>query len=287
MKNKIINIILVLMLFLGIGILTYPFISNFLHEKKQDTIVTNYDKTVENMGQEKKDKLLEEAKKYNENLSGSAVLTDPFDPAALKKENEEYHQILNENADGVMGYLEIPRIKCYEAIYHGTDDTILQKGIGHLANTSFPIGGEGTHAVLSGHTGLPDAELFTNLAQMKKDDIFYIHVLGNVLAYQVDQIKVVLPSETDDLKIVAGKDYVTLVTCTPYGINSHRLLVRGVRVANDQNVKQQAEKQKKDGMEEEEWKKIYQKAFVQGSLVAVLVLGILFLFTRKRKKVSS
>ncbi len=287
MKNKIINIILVLMLFLGIGILTYPFISNFLHEKKQDTIATNYDKTVENMGQEKKDKLLEEAKKYNENLSGSAVLTDPFDPAALKKENEEYHQILNENADGVMGYLEIPRIKCYEAIYHGTDDAILQKGIGHLANTSFPIGGEGTHAVLSGHTGLPDAELFTNLAQMKKDDIFYIHVLGNVLAYQVDQIKVVLPSETDDLKIVAGKDYVTLVTCTPYGINSHRLLVRGVRVANDQNVKQQAEKQKKDGMEEEEWKKIYQKAFIQGSLVAVLVLGILFLFTRKRKKVSS
>lgn len=284
MKNKIINLGLVLLLITGVVILSYPFLSNFLHEKKQDKIVTEYKSTVENMGKERKKELLMEAEEYNSKLSESAVLTDPFDPSVLQKQNEAYYQILNENSDGIMGYIEIPRIRCYEAIYHGTDEETLQKGIGHLANTSFPIGGNSTHAVLSGHTGLMDAELFTNLSQMKKDDIFYIHILDDVLAYRVDQIKVVLPTETEDLKIVSGKDYVTLVTCTPYGINSHRLLVRGTRVENDKKIKRQADEQKAEGMDEEEWKSIYKKAFIEGTVVAICTLGMLFLIIKKRRK---
>ena len=229
-RNRVLTVILVLVLITGLGVLVYPFVSNMLHDRKQDEIITEYDEKMENLDQEERDAMLAEAREYNESLLGNVVLTDPFDPAAMEKQNEEYDSLLNIDGNGVMAYLEIPRIDLYEAVCHGTSDEVLARGIGHLMNTSLPVGGEGTHAVLSGHTGLPEAELFTNLEQVEKGDIFYIHVLGETLAYEVDQIKVVEPSDTSDLLIEQGKDYVTLVTCTPYGINSHRLLVRGCRV---------------------------------------------------------
>lgn len=282
MKNKIINIILILCVLAGISILVYPFVSNILHDRKQDEIITEYDEAMAHLGDEEKQEMLEAARRYNEDLIGNVVLSDPFDPAALEKVSEDYDTLLDLEGNGIMGYVEIPRIDVYEAIYHGTSDEVLAKGIGHLANTSLPVGGDGTHSVLSGHTGLPEAELFSNLEQVQEDDVFYIHVLGETLAYQVDQIKVVEPSDTSDLHIEAEHDYVTLVTCTPYGINSHRLLVRGTRVPYDATVQEAAQQQAEDGMAAETWKEVYGKALIEGCLLAGGFLLILWLIIRRR-----
>lgn len=284
MRNKITNIILILCVLAGVGILAYPFVSNMLHDRKQDEIITEYDEQMENLAEEEKEEMLAAARRYNEDLIGNVVLSDPFDPEALERINEDYDELLNYDDDGIMGYVEIPRIDVYEAIYHGTSDEVLAKGIGHLANTSLPVGGDGTHSVLSGHTGLPEAELFSNLEEMVEGDVFYIHVLGETLAYEVDQIKVVEPSDTSDLQIEADHDYVTLVTCTPYGINSHRLLVRGTRIPYDASAKAAGEAQAQEGMSSETWKEVYGKALLTGCLIAVLVLLIIWLIVRKTKK---
>lgn len=284
MRNKITNIILILCVLAGVGILAYPFVSNMLHDRKQDEIITEYDEQMENLAEEEKEEMLAVARQYNEDLIGNVVLSDPFDPEALERINEDYDELLNYDDDGIMGYVQIPRIDVYEAIYHGTSDEVLAKGIGHLANTSLPVGGDGTHSVLSGHTGLPEAELFSNLEEMVEGDVFYIHVLGETLAYEVDQIKVVEPSDTSDLQIEADHDYVTLVTCTPYGINSHRLLVRGTRIPYDASAKAAGEAQAQEGMSSETWKEVYGKALLTGCLIAVLVLLIIWLTVRKTKK---
>ena len=288
-KNRVITVILVLVLIAGLGVLVYPFVSNMLHDRKQDEIITEYDEKLENLDQEERDAMLAEVREYNESLLGNVVLTDPFDPAAMEKQNEEYDSILNVDGNGVMAYLEIPRIDLYEAVYHGTSDEVLARGIGHLMNTSLPVGGEGTHAVLSGHTGLPEAELFTNLEQVEEGDIFYIHVLGETLAYEVDQIKVVEPSDTSDLLIEQGKDYVTLVTCTPYGINSHRLLVRGHRVPYTEELRDAGDAQAAEGVDGESWKEVYGRALLEGVLIALALLGILLVVRRqmlRRKKLN-
>lgn len=281
-KYRVITAILVLVLIIGLGVLVYPFVSNMLHDRKQDEIITEYDEKLENLDQEERDAMLAAAREYNESLLGNVVLTDPFDPAAMEKQNEEYDSLLNVDGNGVMAYLEIPRIDLYEAVYHGTSDEVLARGIGHLMNTSLPVGGEGTHAVLSGHTGLPEAELFTNLEQVEKGDIFYIHVLGETLAYEVDQIKVVEPSDTSDLLIEQGKDYVTLVTCTPYGINSHRLLVRGHRVPYTEELRGAGDAQAAEGVDGESWKEVYGRALLEGILIALAILGIFLVVMRKR-----
>lgn len=281
-KNRVITVILVLVLITGLGVLVYPFVSNMLHDRKQDEIITEYDEKLENLDQEERNAMLAEVREYNESLLGNVVLTDPFDPAAMEKQNEEYDSILNVDGNGVMAYLEIPRIDLYEAVYHGTSDEVLARGVGHLMNTSLPVGGEGTHAVLSGHTGLPEAELFTNLEQVEEGDIFYIHVLGETLAYEVDQIKVVEPSDTSDLLIEQGKDYVTLVTCTPYGINSHRLLVRGHRVPYTEELRDAGDAQAAEGVDGESWKEVYGRALLEGILIALAILGIFLVVMRKR-----
>ena len=284
-RNRVLTVILVLVLITGLGVLVYPFVSNMLHDRKQDEIITEYDEKMENLDQEERDAMLAEAREYNESLLGNVVLTDPFDPAAMEKQNEEYDSLLNIDGNGVMAYLEIPRIDLYEAVCHGTSDEVLARGIGHLMNTSLPVGGEGTHAVLSGHTGLPEAELFTNLEQVEKGDIFYIHVLGETLAYEVDQIKVVEPSDTSDLLIEQGKDYVTLVTCTPYGINSHRLLVRGCRVPYTEELRDASDAQAAEGVDGESWKTVYGRALLEGVLIAAVILGVLIFFVKwKRRK---
>ena len=277
-KNRVITVILVLVLITGLGVL----VSNMLHDRKQDEIITEYDEKLENLDQEERNAMLAEVREYNESLLGNVVLTDPFDPAAMEKQNEEYDSILNVDGNGVMAYLEIPRIDLYEAVYHGTSDEVLARGVGHLMNTSLPVGGEGTHAVLSGHTGLPEAELFTNLEQVEEGDIFYIHVLGETLAYEVDQIKVVEPSDTSDLLIEQGKDYVTLVTCTPYGINSHRLLVRGHRVPYTEELRDAGDAQAAEGVDGESWKEVYGRALLEGVLIALAILGIFLVVMRKR-----
>lgn len=238
MKKALPIIIAVLVLFVGLGFLLYPTVSNWLAERGQSYSVQEYDENVVKMKAEAIEEEFAKAKKYNDALSG-ANIEDPFVPQSGAVLPDNYTTILN--TDEMMGYLEIPKIDVNLPIYHGTSKEVLEKGVGHMEMTAFPIGGEGNHAVLTAHTGLSTTKLFTNLDQLEMDDIFYVTVLDQTLAYQVNQILVVTPENTEDLKPVAGKDYVTLVTCTPYRINSHRLLVRGTRIPYEEAVAKQAD----------------------------------------------
>lgn len=217
-----------LTLFLGgAAVFCYPAISNYLNQKNQTRVVQHYEQTVAAQD----DALLAEewakAEEYNENLAGDPV-HDPFVPGSGYALPDNYLDVLN--IDGVMGRITIPKIGVDLPIYHGTDAETLEKGVGHIESTSLPIGGEYRHAVLTGHRGLPSAELFTRLDELEPGDQFYLHVLDATLAYQVDQILTVEPQELETLVAEPGQDYVTLVTCTPYGINTHRMLVRGTRI---------------------------------------------------------
>lgn len=225
--DNFINIILVLVLFVGLSLLLYPTVSDYWNSFHQTRAITTYAEEVADLNEEEYERLWNAAQDYNRALAQRGthfVLTD--------EQIEEYEQMLDVSGLGVMGYIEIPEIRCSLPIYHGTDEAVLQIAIGHLEWSSLPVGGENSHCVLSGHRGLPSAKLFTNLDQLKEGDIFMLRVLDEVLTYEVDQIRIVEPQEVDDLQIENGKDYCTLVTCTPYGINTHRLLVRGHRIEN-------------------------------------------------------
>ena len=248
MKDKLWWIVRLLIILLGVGILAYPSVSEYLSERNGSRATASYDDTVRQLEQARLDQLLAQAQEYNRQLadvsSGKAPLSDdngnPITP-------ESYWDLLNIDSSGMMAYITIPRLGTTIPIYHGTDEAVLQVGVGHLQNTSLPVGGESTHAALSGHRGLPTASLFTDLDQMQVGDQFYIKILNETLAYEVDQILTVLPSEMDALAIVPGEDYVTLITCTPYGINSHRLLVRGHRVPYMPEAEAQAMETQKSG----------------------------------------
>ena len=277
MKDKRINIILVLIMVIGVGLMLYPFISNTLHERRQDKIIVESKKAVDGMEDDNIQNMLKEAQEYNERLLNSITLSDPFSSMSINQSLEGYYDILNMNEQGLMGYIEIPRLNLYETIYHGTSEEVLAKGVGHLSVSSFPVGGSSTHALLSAHTGLPKAELFTNLPEMKEGDIFYIHILNEVLAYEVDQIKIVEPNDTKDIQIVEGEDYVTLITCTPYGLNTHRYLVRGKRVEYTPEVQEIATLQQKEGIKKEQWSDNYISALIKGALIAILIIIIIFI----------
>lgn len=230
MKNeKILLIIAIIFIIVGTGIFLYPSISNYFAEKNHVEAIRNYDKMVVKIGEDSLKKEKEKAQIYNENLSGDPV-HDPFVLGSGYALPENYKEVLNISGDGIMGYIQIPKISVDLPIYHGTSEEVLEKGVGHIQNTSVPIGGNSTHSVLTGHTGLPNAELFTRLDELVVGDIFYIHILNDILTYKVYEIKVVLPDNIDELRITSGEDLVTLVTCTPYGVNSHRLLVKAKRV---------------------------------------------------------
>ena len=225
MKKNLPVIIIGFVLIVGVCVILYPIVSALLSKMTESVTIANYQKAVENLSDNEIAKMKAAAEQYNAKLTG-ANLSDPFSGKGEQLDTS-YVKMLNVN--DVMGYLEIPKIKVYLPIFHGSSQEVLAKGMGHIPNTSLPIGGAGTHAVLTGHRGLPSATLLTDLDQMGKGDEFYIHILDEVLAYKVDQVKVVDPDNTSDLRIMPGKDYVTLVTCTPYGINTQRLLVRGER----------------------------------------------------------
>lgn len=228
-SEKILLIIAIIFIIVGTGIFLYPSISNYFAEKNHVEAIRNYDKMVVKIGEDSLKKEKEKAQTYNENLSGDPV-HDPFVLGSGYALPENYKEVLNLSEDGIMGYIQIPKISVDLPIYHGTSEEVLEKGVGHIQNTSVPIGGNSTHSVLTGHTGLPNAELFTRLDELVVGDIFYIHVLNEILTYKVYEIKVVLPDNIDELRITSGEDLVTLVTCTPYGVNSHRLLVKAERV---------------------------------------------------------
>lgn len=228
-SEKILLIIAIIFIIVGTGIFLYPSISNYFAEKNHVEAIRNYDKMVVKIGEDSLKKEKEKAQTYNENLSGDPV-HDPFVLGSGYALPENYKEVLNISGDGIMGYIQIPKISVDLPIYHGTSEEVLEKGVGHIQNTSVPIGGNSTHSVLTGHTGLPNAELFTRLDELVVGDIFYIHVLNEILTYKVYEIKVVLPDNISELQITNGNDFVTLVTCTPYGVNSHRLLVKAKRV---------------------------------------------------------
>lgn len=277
MREKIITILLSILMIIGFGSLGYPVVSNLQRERGQAKIITEYDEAMESRQDEEIEAARALAIDYNRELLETVVISDPFSPENITELRDYYSEVLDVNGDGIIGYVEIPRIGVYEPIYHGTSEETLAKGVGHLENTSFPIGGISTHAVLSGHTGLPEAKIFTDLISLEENDIFFVHILKDTLAYQVDQIKVVEPSDTSDLHIDTEQDYVTLVTCTPYGVNSHRLLVRGSRVPYTPEVEMQAQMQKEEGAGYENWMEIYGKAVIRGFLLASIILALLAL----------
>ncbi len=227
-KEKLTIFLFILMIILGIGVILYPLISNQLSKINYQEVIDNYDFTVTKQENSYNEQLINEAREYNRSLT-SLNIADVFQNPN-RESSSEYLSILNVDNKGMMGYISIPKIDVRIPIYHGTSSDILQKGVGHLEGSSIPVGGASTHAILSAHRGLPSSRLFTDLNQLKVGDTFYIYILDQVLAYQVNQVLVIEPSDTDPLQIVQGEDYVTLVTCTPYAINTHRLLVRGERI---------------------------------------------------------
>ncbi|MGE9975526.1 class C sortase [Coprococcus catus] len=226
-SNYFITVILILMLLAGLSLLLYPSVSDYWNSFHQSQAISQYSEKVKNLDKEMRKKIWEDAQSYNQRMKGQNK-----DYTLSEEEKAEYESMLNVDSNGIMGYVEIPKINCSLPIYHGTTASVLQTAIGHLEWSSLPVGGESTHCVLSGHRGLPSAKLFTNLDKLQEGDVFMLRVLDEVLTYEVDQILIVEPQETGALRIEEGKDYCTLVTCTPYGINTHRLLVRGHRIEN-------------------------------------------------------
>ena len=226
MKRDKVGILLVLMLFIGVCVLLYPALSQYWNSKTQTHTVDNYQEILDSLQKEDYTKYFEEADHYNIALRNLDV------PLLEYSQLTEYNQILNVSGTGVMGYITIEKLGVELPLYHGTSDSVLNIACGHMEGTSLPIGGESTHSVLSAHRGLPHAKLFTDLDKMEVGDVFTITILDRIMTYQVDQIKVVNPNEIDEVHIIDGEDHCTLLTCTPYGINSHRLLVRGPRIEN-------------------------------------------------------
>ena len=233
-KEQKVNIILCLVILIGVGLLSYPTVSDWWNRFHQTRAVASYAAAVSQMKTEDYDRLFAEADDYNRKLAGTGMKWSMTD-----EEIQEYNNVLDISDNGIMGYIDIPRIRQTLPIYHGTDDAVLQVAIGHLAGTSLPVGGDSTHCVVSGHRGLPSARLFTDLDRLTVGDIWTMTVLNRTVTYEVDQIRIVEPEDLSELQIVQGSDYCTLLTCTPYGINTHRLLVRGHRIPNldgDANV---------------------------------------------------
>lgn len=230
--NHLTTIILIVILLAGLSLLLYPSVADYWNSFRQSQVIAQYADEISNMDDEKYNALIEDARAYNETLltrKNSYILTE--------EQKVEYEKLLNVSGIGAMGYIEVPSINCVIPIYHGTSDAVLQIAVGHLEWTSLPVGGENSHCVLSGHRGLPSAKLFTNLDKVMIGDLFMLRILNEILTYEVDQILIVNPDETQSLLIEEGKDLCTLVTCTPYGINTHRLLVRGHRVENVEAAK--------------------------------------------------
>lgn len=261
----------------GLSILLYPAASDYLNRVHSTTIAVDYEQEAAKAGPDLEERMLKAARAYNDQLLGSSVVEDPFSRENDRETKEDYENLLSLDSSGMMGYLQIPAINVLLPVYHGTSNEVLQTGVGHLEGTSLPVGGEGSHAVLSGHRGLPSAKLFTDLNKLKAGDVFYMKVMKQTFAYEVDQILVVKPEETEALAIEEGKDYITLVTCTPYAINTHRLLVRGSRIPYEEAVEVAQEMELKAKLP------LYVKALA-GAVTALLFIGILAKCMGRRRK---
>ena len=273
MKKKHISTIIIALIFLaGLGFLLYPTVSNLWNRAHQSRAIATYTKQVEKLDDSQNKEMLKAARKYNKSL-----LKKSDHWKLSKKDKKKYESLLDVSGTGIMGYIEVPKIDCSLPLYHGTDEGALQIAIGHLEGSSLPVGGKSTHCVLSGHRGLPSARLFTDLDQMEEGDIFILNILGRKLAYEVDQIKVVLPEEMSDLEIEEGKDLCTLVTCTPYGINTHRLLVRGHRT-------KYVEKKVEEEQKKVQTKKTDIRLMIAGGTGVLILLIIIIVIVIKRRR---
>ena len=284
MKRKIANVIILLIFLAGLAILLYPTVSDYVNEKNSSRAIAAYDQSAQDMAPEDYSQELEAAAAYNTYLTQYGSLSAAAS-AEAKREDNPYETLLNAGGNGVMAVIRIPCVDINLPVYHGTDEAVLQVAAGHYLGSSLPVGGPGTHAVITGHRGLPSARLFTDLDRLEIGDIFYIKVLGEILEYEIDQIQTVLPSELDSLSITPGEDYVTLVTCTPYGINSHRLLVHGKRVEYDGNYEEKVPikpapensdlppEERGNGLSERQWILIAAVAFAAAILLGLLIPG--------------
>ncbi|MBE6882426.1 MAG: class C sortase [Oscillospiraceae bacterium] len=272
-KNSFSTIILIVMLVIGLSLLLYPSFSDYWNSFTQSKAITSYAEQVANLDSEEYDHIWSDAYEYNVSISDRRnifLLSD--------EQRKEYNSLLNLGGDGIMGYIDIPSIDVLLPIYHGTTEAVLSVAVGHLDWSSLPVGGTSTHCVVSGHRGLPSAKLFTDIDKLAVGDYFMMNILDEVLTYEVDQIRIVLPEETDDLLIEEGKDLCTLVTCTPYGINSHRLLVRGHRVDNIENA--QTVRVTADAVIVE---RLVVVPFVLAPILVIMLVWLLF-STGKRKR---
>lgn len=224
-----------LIFLIGFDIFSYPIVSHWIKTKEHYIIISQHNEVLARMDDARKEAERKKAEKYNENISESSIpIEDPFAEGAQDNGQKGYYNVLN--IGETIGHLQIPKINVNLPIYHGISEEVLSQGVGHMSNSSFPIGGKGSHTALTAHRGLPSTKLFRDLDQLQKDDLFFVKTLGDTLAYKVDDIQIVLPSETNWLSIEEDKDYVTLITCDPYMINTHRLLVRGERVPHEQEL---------------------------------------------------
>lgn len=274
-------------LFIGASIVMmfYPWISNFVNQHQADITVGNYKKKEKSLSEEQKEEMWKKAQMYNADLAENQVeLTDPFvESKSAIKSGLIYNNLLNIDKSGMMCYLEIPCINVNLPVFHGTAASTLERGIGHLEGSSLPVGGKSTHAVLTGHTGLNNAKLFTDLTEVKEGDLFFLHTLGKDLAYRVIGTEVVLPEETQDLLIRKGKDLVTLITCTPYGVNSHRLFVTGIRTKYTPEEKENA---KDDRSKDSQWMNAYKKAAIIGLAIALAMIILLKGFSKVKEHLA-
>lgn len=275
-KKYLSDIVVAIILIAGVGLLAYPTIADYVNELHSSKAIGSYVEKTKDLSKEEKENLLEEAREYNKSL------VDKINRYYLNEEEKKrYNHILNITKTGIMAYIEIPKLNVYMPVYHGTDEGVLQIAAGHLPGSSFPVGGESTHSLISGHSGLPSAKLFTDIDKLQEGDLFFVHVFDEVLAYRVNQIKVVLPDDVETLEIEKGEDYVTLITCTPYGVNSHRLLVRGERTAY-----KEPESKIEDRIEKNNRKYTMLSAGVILALISTGFLISVFLIKRRRRKLN-
>ena len=270
---------------LALAFALYPLVSNHLAEKNKSLVCTEYTETVEELDDSNLQTMRTAAQEYNAALSPVTIsMNDSFSQDALLAAAESYDTLLAVNDAGIMGYIEIPKIGVYLPIYHGTSEDVLQAGVGHLLGSSLPVGGDSTHTVLTGHSGLATEKMFSDLEQLTTGDVFYLHVLDEVLAYEVDEINTVLPEDTSHLGVTRGEDYCTLITCTPFGVNTHRLLVQGSRIA----YTPEAEPSEVEfSVSAEPVQSTWQTQYVKGLILsgAVIVVGVMFfLLFRPRKR---
>ena len=278
MKRIIATGLAVLCFLAAVGIMLYPMVSSYVNERYRSEIQTVYEEQVQQKDDSAIREAWERAGAYNSAITPGAMESDAYSKEAILAASQDYDAMLNITGNGIMGYVEIPKLDVYLPIFHGTGSDSLERGVGHLVGSSLPVGGESTHAVLTGHSGMASQRLFTDLEKLQSGDVFYLHVLNQVLAYQVDEINTVLPYDSSLLGIYPGDDLCTLVTCTPIGINTHRLLVRGNRIEYEVAVEVQEEIQEQQEEPQSSWQEQYYLGLWLGVL-ALLVIGLVFAIT--------